>query len=115
MEERWHDFWNFVEDVDNHLLNGQLLYEDGYDLDKDFKGSNIYSLDTCTVLLSEENQKMGREKQKKSILAISENESNEFDSLAKACQQLGINRSTMISCIRRRSRHKSGYHFKYKV
>ncbi|MEJ9232239.1 hypothetical protein LAV79_22840 [Peribacillus butanolivorans] len=115
VEERWHDFWNFVEDVDNHLLNGQLLYEDGYDLDKDFKGSNIYSLDTCTVLLSEENQKMGREKQKKSILAISENESNEFDSLANACQQLGINRSTMISCIRRGSRHKSGYHFKYKV
>ncbi|MDP9742824.1 UNVERIFIED_ORG: hypothetical protein QFZ59_004654 [Bacillus sp. B2I3] len=113
VDERWHDFWYFVYDVDNHLLDGYLLYEKGYDLDKDLKGGNTYSLNTCTVMLSEENQKMGREKQKKSILAISENESNEFDSLAKACQQLGINRSTMISCIRRGSRHKSGYNFKY--
>ncbi|MFD6207333.1 NUMOD1 domain-containing DNA-binding protein [Peribacillus sp. NPDC060253] len=115
VDERWHDFWNFVFDVDNHLRNGHLLYERGYDLDKDIKGGNTYSLDTCTVMLSEENQKMSREKQKKSVLAINENESLVFDSLAETSKYLGINRSTVINCIRRGSRHKSGYHFTYKV
>ncbi|MGG0789279.1 hypothetical protein ABE132_11210 [Peribacillus simplex] len=113
VDERWHDFWNFVYDVDNNLHDGHFLYEIGYDLDKDLKGGNTYSLDTCTVIRSSENQSMSREKQKKSILAYKENESIEYESLAKACQHLGINRSTIISCIRRGSQHKAGYHFTY--
>ncbi|WHX92028.1 hypothetical protein [Peribacillus simplex] len=113
VDERWHDFLNFIEDVDNHLLNGNLLYEKGYDLDKDIKGGNTYSLDTCTVIRSWENQSMSREKQKKSILAFNENESIKFESLAETCKQMSINRSTIISCIRRGSQHKSGYYFTY--
>ena len=45
--DRWHNFDNFVYDVDNHLLNGHLLYEKGYDLDKDLKGSKVYNLENC--------------------------------------------------------------------
>ncbi|WP_440971091.1 NUMOD1 domain-containing DNA-binding protein [Peribacillus frigoritolerans] len=113
VDERWHDFWNFVYDVDNYLLDGYLLYENGYDLDKDLKGGNTYSLNSCTVRLSEENREMSRKKQKKSVLAINEKENMVFDSLAETSKYLGINRSTVINCIRRRSRHKSGYNFKY--
>jgi hypothetical protein len=32
VDERWHELWNFVYDVDNHLLNGHLLYKHGYQL-----------------------------------------------------------------------------------
>lgn len=46
VSESWHDFWSFVEDVDNHLENGHLLYESpDWQLDKDLNGSNEYSLE----------------------------------------------------------------------
>lgn len=49
--DRWREnFWHFVEDIDNHMLNGHLLYDDGYVLDKDLKGGNVYSLENCMVI-----------------------------------------------------------------
>ena len=76
--ERWHEFKNFVEDVDNHLLNGHLLYESRkWQLDKDVNGGMNYSLENCIVLSAEENGKLGREKQKKKIVAIKND--NEID------------------------------------
>ena len=57
----------FVHDVDNHLPNGHLLYEKGYDLDKDLKGGNIYSLENCTVVTSDENEWESRRKQQKKV------------------------------------------------
>ncbi|MFF2591080.1 hypothetical protein ACFVSS_25230 [Peribacillus butanolivorans] len=113
VDERWHDFWNFVEDVENHLFNGHLLYEKGYQLDKDIKGGKVYSLENCVVALKEENEERSRQKQQKKVLAFNETRNIEFESLAKASLQLGIKRSTMISCLRRGNRHSSGYYFKY--
>ncbi|WP_235832867.1 hypothetical protein [Gottfriedia acidiceleris] len=37
VSERWHDFDNFVYDVDTRLKNGQFLYEKEHQLDKDIK------------------------------------------------------------------------------
>lgn len=72
VDDRWHDFWNFVEDVDNHLLNGKLLYEKGnkWNLDKDIKGGRIYSLNNCLVISADENRKFSYKKQKRKIIAF---------------------------------------------
>lgn len=113
VDERWHDFWQFVHDVDNHLLNGHLLYEEGYHLDKDTKGGKVYSLENCIVLPKDENEWESRRKQLKAVIATRGEEVEEFVSLANASKQLGISRSTIISCIRRRNEHSSGYKFKY--
>ena len=111
--QRWHKFENFVYDIDNILENGHLLYEEDYRLDKDKKGGKVYSLGNCMVIPANENEDMSREKQKKKVLIISDNEKMEIESLAETNKILNIPRSTIISCIRRNSKHKSGYNFKY--
>lgn len=113
VDERWHDFGQFVHDVDNHLLNGHLLYEKGYQLDKDIKGGKVYSLENCTVAINDENEWVSRRRQQKKVIATKGNEVLEFESLATASKDLSISRSTIISCIRRRNQHSSGYKFKY--
>ncbi len=113
VDGRWHNFKNFIEDIDHHLENGHLLYSNKYQLDKDLKGKRIYSLGNCTVVSAEENEARARERQKKKVLVMSDNKRLEFESLAETSKILNIPRSSIISCIRRNSQHKSGYNFKY--
>ncbi|MED3552534.1 hypothetical protein [Cytobacillus praedii] len=113
VDDRWHEFWNFVEDVDNHLENGHLLYETGYHLDKDVKGGKIYSLETCVVLSKEENEKISRGKNKRKVVAFNNDETIEFESMINASQILKVARTSIESCVKRGNCHKSGYYFKY--
>jgi hypothetical protein len=113
VDERWHDFCNFVEDVDTRLENGYLLYEQGYDLDKDLKGGNIYSLENCVVMPSEINRRMGRQKQKKPVFAISNEETIRFGSVSDCSQVLKINRGSIQQYLKKGKVHSSGYYFQY--
>lgn len=111
--ERWHDFWNFVEDVDHHIENGHLLYKKEYELDKDLKGGGMYSLENCVILTSEENRQIGRQKQKKSICAINKNETLRFSSASEASKMLKINRGSIQQYVKSGRIHSSGYLFEY--
>lgn len=111
--ERWHTFENFVEDIDNHMLNGHLMYQKGYDLDKDIKGANIYSLENCVVVTAIENRELARAKQKKKIIATKGNEHMEFSSVSLASKELGINRGSIQQYLKKGDVHTSGYSFKY--
>lgn len=113
VDERWHSFENFIEDIDHHIQNGHLLYSSKYQLDKDLKGKRVYSLENCTVAFAKENEAIAREKQKKVVIAMKDNERMKFESLAETSKILNIPRSSIISCIKRKSQHKSGYYFKY--
>ncbi|MFA1512844.1 hypothetical protein ACDN41_26800 [Priestia aryabhattai] len=114
VSERWHDFWNFIYDIDNYINNGHLLYKDEYQLDKDIKGGKVYSLENCVVTLKTENENASRRKQQKEVLAINDIEKIKFESLAETCKKLNIKRSTLIGCLKRGNRHKAtGYIFKY--
>lgn len=58
VHNRWHSFEQFLRDV-RLLPQYHLAKEDnfkGWDLDKDYYGSNAYSLETCTFLQSRENK-----------------------------------------------------------
>jgi len=105
--ERWHEFENFVYDIDNLMTDGQLLYKKEYQLDKDLKGGYIYSLENCTVILADKNRKLSNDRQKKKIIAFKGNEELQFNSITEASDQLGISRSTIQACL------KSEYQFKY--
>lgn len=114
VDERWHKFWNFVEDVDNHLENGHLLYQQGYHLDKDFKGGMIYSLENCVVMSAEENRKMATLAHQRKILAYNDVEEIEFESITIAGKQLDMLAATVHACLKRGGRNrKTGYYFKY--
>lgn len=111
--ERWHNFDNFVYDIDNYILNGHLLYNRDYRLDKDKRGGKIYSLENCTVISTEENRKIAYQKQQKRIVAMNENEEIKFQSISEAGQNLNIPRNTIQRYLKNGKRHPTGYQFKY--
>lgn len=118
VHERWHDFWNFVEDIDNHLLNGHLLYQSRleWQLDKDIKGGNIYSLENCTVVTAEKNRREAYEKQRRKIIAYDDTKEIEFESVSEASRQLNIDRNGIQYCLKNSWQNKStGLRFKYKI
>lgn len=62
VHQNWHSFKNFLKDV-KILPQYFLAREDnfvGWDLDKDYYGSNAYSKDTCVFLKHKENTLYGR-------------------------------------------------------
>ncbi len=111
--ERWHNFSHFVEDINNHMPNGHLLYKKEYVIDKDLKDSKIYSLTICTIIRGKFNSDIARLKQKKKVIAEKNTKVDVFESLAEVSTLLQIQRSSIISCIKRGNRHKSGYKFVY--
>lgn len=111
--ERWREFWNFVEDIDNHMENGHLLYDSKYQLDKDLKGGNIYSLENCVVMLRKDNDELKLEKQRKKIVAINATDEIRFKSVAEASRQLNIPRGTVQKYLKIGEVHISGFSFKY--
>ncbi|QWH10427.1 hypothetical protein EXW38_03105 [Bacillus mycoides] len=114
VEKRWHDFWDFVYDIDNKMPNGHLLYLKEYQLDKDINGGMIYSLENCVVITAEENRKMAIDKQKKKIIAFNDTVEIEFESVSAAQRQFNIKRQTLSCCLRRGNVHrKTGFRFKY--
>lgn len=114
VNERWHDFWNFVYDIDNVIPNGKQLYLNDYELDKDLKGGNEYSVDTCVVITAEENNQQRSEKRMKKVKAYNMEETHIFESKVEASRQLSISPTSIQSAIRRGTLHKkSGYYFIY--
>lgn len=113
VDERWHDFDNFVYDIDNQIPNGHLLYNRDYQLDKDKLGRKIYSLENCSVISTEENRKMAYRKQQKRIVAMNENEEITFQSISEASRNLNIPRNTIQYYLKNGMRHPIGYQFKY--
>ncbi|MED1565348.1 NUMOD1 domain-containing DNA-binding protein [Bacillus paramycoides] len=111
--ERWHNFDNFVYDIDNYIPNGHLLYNRDYQLDKDKHGGKIYSLENCTVISTEENRKIAYQKQQKRIVAMNENEEIKFQSISEASRNLNIPRNTIQHYLKNGKRHPTGYQFKY--
>jgi hypothetical protein len=111
--ECWHEFWNFVEDIDNHMSKGHLLYRKEYQLDKDLNGGMIYSLENCVVITAKKNRKLANQTHQRKILAINENEKIKFDSVSKASQKLEINRSNIQACLKYGWKNRSGYWFEY--
>lgn len=105
-------FGNFVEDVDNHLDYGYLLYQKEYQLDKDLLGGNIYSLENCVVISAVGSRRISYIKQQRKVLAISATEKIKFDSVSETSRQLNIKRTTLIGYLNNGKQHDSGYSFK---
>ena len=57
--------------------------------------------------------KLGREKQKKKIVAIGETKEMVFDSISEASKQLNINRGSIQQYLKKGEVHTSGYLFQY--
>ena len=111
--ERWHNFWNFVYDVDQHLKDGKLLYDSNYQLDKDMNGGHVYSLDTCVVITSELNREMNLKKKRKKVLAARNGKETIFDSIADTARSVNIPVQTVYRYLKNGKPHSSGYEFQY--
>lgn len=113
VDERWHDFWNFVEDIDNKMPNNFLLYSKEYQLDKDLGGGNIYSLENCRVIPAKLNNKLSNQKRQRKVLAYNDTEKLEFSSVKDVSDQLGISRRSVQLGIKNDWQSRTGYKFKY--
>lgn len=89
VDSRWHNFSNFVKDV-KKLTNWQKKREfpNGYELDKDYYGSNCYSRETCVWLSKKDNRSYSRFKPFK----VTDSDGREylFISQADAADMFGV-------------------------
>ncbi|MDY0952077.1 hypothetical protein SOM37_24875 [Bacillus thuringiensis] len=92
------------------MLNGHLLYNRDYQLDKDLNGVNIYSLENCVVITRDENWKVAYQKL---IVAMNENEEITFQSIFESGRNLNITRNTIQHYLNNGKYHPTGYQFKY--
>ncbi|WP_454497725.1 hypothetical protein [Bacillus wiedmannii] len=112
--ERWHDFGNFIYDIDNHMPNGHLLYSSDYQLDKDLKGGKIYSLENCVVMSRTINSKMRNISNRKPVVAIKGIEQIEFESILCASERLNLARRSIQRILKEgKGKTRSGYTFRY--
>ncbi len=112
VDERWHNFNNFLSDAP-HLPNGllKLEYPDEYELDKDYYATNKYSPQTCIWLTRKEqnlNTRRGRV-----VLAQSPwGDRVVTMDIAGLCQDYNLDESTVYKCIRGERDQHNGWSFK---
>ncbi len=111
VNERWHDFNNFLADA-LRLPNGLLkrYYPDDYELDKDYYATNQYGPQTCLWLTRQEqniNTRRGRAIQAQSpwgdrIITMD---------VAGLCQDRGLDESSVYKCLRGETQQHKGWTF----
>lgn len=114
VENRWHSFDNFVEDVDKiqgfnleSFLNGELT------LDKDHlkHGNKIYSLSTCCFISRKENNKI-KPSQQKNIIGISpEGKEYIFYNQSQFACEHNLRQGSISDCITGRLKTHRGWKF----
>lgn len=117
VEERWHTFNNFVEDVDkitgfdlNLFLLGKL------ELDKDTLKENnkVYCLEFCSFVEHSKNNKY-KPNQQKTVIAISpDNIQYEFVNQSEFARLHGLRQSTISDCLSGIVKRHKGWKFYYK-
>ena len=65
------------------------------------------------IITGKKNREIAYEKQQVKILAISENERIEFQSISEASRKLNIPRNTIQLNLKKDRIHSSGYRFEY--
>ena len=109
----WHSFEQFLLDVrwlpQFHLAKENNFH--GWDLDKDYYSSNMYSKDTC-VFLTQKDNKMYRVS--KPIKAIHPNGNVELIiNLATFCNEHNLNYGNAQMVLQGKRTHVQNYHFEY--
>lgn len=95
------------------MEKGHLLYRKEYQIDKDLKGGNIYSLENCSVITAKKNRKIANQKMRRNIVAIIGSDKIKFKSISEASRKLNITRSNIQYSLKHDCELKSGYRFLY--
>lgn len=115
--ERWKELDNFIEDID--LIDGfdeHLLLLGKIHLDKDKKNANSkqYSLENCSFITIEENNKY-KPNQQKLIIGISPNgKEYEFFNQSEFARENGLEQTSISSCIKGKLKTHKGWKFSEK-
>jgi hypothetical protein len=123
VDEKWHTFTNFLQDITNIEGYEKDLFEKGeLHLDKDIKQSDIapenkvYSFDTCKFVSFEENNKhRNYDRRKKTFFALSPNGVvTEVFGLKEFARQNNLERVCIGRCINNKQTIHQGWKFSYR-
>lgn len=110
---RWHKLSNFILDV-KRLPNWFFKERDitGYELDKDYYGSNCYSPDTCMWLTVSDNRLYA---QSKGLFLLTEpdGKTHKYISMNQAARDFNLNRGHISSCLSENRKHHKKFTFKW--
>lgn len=109
VHQDWHSFKNFLKDV-KMLPQYFLAREDnfvGWDLDKDYYGSNAYSKDTCVFLKHSENTLYGRRNGCYKITDTTSNKEFYEINIADFAKKIGKRQSNVDREIHRSGKYKN--------
>jgi hypothetical protein len=119
VSERWHRFDYFLEDLPSIEGYNKELFEKGLvELDKDKKQMNIpheeriYSLETCTFLLPQENHSYRTESKLESFIATSPSgETFTPTGIRDFAKEHGLNHAGIIQCLNETYKQHKGWKF----
>ena len=117
VDERWHSFENFLRDIrwiPQFFLAKENNFE-GWSIDKDYYGSNSYSIDT-TVWLTQKENKWYRNISKPFYAMDKDGNRKLFLTTTECAKDLGLaNSAPITSCLNKKPHRKSaaGHTFEY--
>jgi hypothetical protein len=117
VDERWHCFDNFYEDIkkldgwdEEKFLNGEIH------LDKDsiLKENKVYCKEYCCWLPKKKNSEMGYKKQQKLIIATNEELGIEIITTQRnIAKKYGLTLTNINRCLKGKQKQHKGWTFKY--
>ena len=113
VDERWHSYANFLEDISKKEHYLDLLKEPSkWAIDKDKNGGLIYSNETCRIITSLENHHLASFKK---VCQYSKQGEfiSEFNSITEASEKTGVSRSGISSCCSGRLKTSGGFIWRY--
>ena len=116
--ERWHDFRNYVNDIEKKENYNKLIENPKqWHIDKDLLGGKIYSDETTVIISKSENtdEMLTRRNIRKRIAMydLNDNLIKTYDSIADCARELNTRRTNISACLTGCQKTSCGHKFKY--
>lgn len=118
VDKSWHDFRNFVRDMEKKENYDKLINEPTkWQIDKDLSGKNYYSNETTQIISRSENVKevvrRTRRAKKINMYDLDGNFIKTHESITSCANELGVNHTNISDCLLGRQKTSCGYTFRY--
>ena len=118
VDESWHDFRNFVKDIEKKENYDKLIEDSAnWHIDKDLSGKNYYSNETTQIISRSENNEemLNRTKHQRTkridMYDLYGNFIKTYNSINECANELGVTPCNITDCLHGRQKTSKGYVF----